>query len=517
MLGLLAMVCTMAVWFAAPSPAMAQATTTTPPTKCSEYVGVTNRIVTCVRETIEAVSYKYYDQFYPYVQGMIAGFLTLSVIIYGIMASFGMLEKIGRDTFVLMIKLACITFFITNTDFMYENMVKAMDAAGESVVEFTPDSGPLTDQTNADNATCLKRMKEAIGATDSKNFSPPWLAVDCMIDSVIGIKVPTNGDGTTPTKGAPDKWFNDNLDKEGLSRGVIGFFFSTLQSSVMGFMFAVIGFFFVYSLVWLIAKALFVYLAAYIALAFMVIFAPIFIPLILFRPTKEYFTKWAKLVISFMLQPIIILVFISFTIAAIDLALFTGDYSVMYRIAGDASRQKGFNLNKYLEEKEISKKVPSAPVQVRTGRTSADKLEKTVGSIFNDSTWIDCSKKVMDGDPKAKAACSQSYPVQVWRDSIDWKKLAEVRTPAVTPSGADVTPGQQISREVIAALLFAAVVVFIMNGLMRVVPNIVNDLLGDSFQSPNLFGAVSRNSGMGGLDQISQNISNRIRGTGIVR
>jgi hypothetical protein len=204
-------------------------------------------------------------------------------------------------------------------------------------------------------------------------------------------------------------------------------------------------------------------------------------------------------------------------VAAIDLAMFTGDYSVMYRIAGDASRQKGFNLNKYLEEKSISTKVPAAPVQVRTGRSSLEKLEKTVGSVFNDSTWVDCSKKAMDADPKAKAACSQSYPVQVWRDSIDWKKLAEVRTPAVTPSGADVTPGQQISREVIAALLFAAVVVFIMNGLMRVVPNLVNDLLGDSFQSPNLFGAVSRNSGGNALNQISQNISNRIRGTGIVR
>jgi hypothetical protein len=72
---------------------------------------------------------------------------------------------------------------------------------------------------------------------------------------------------------------------------------------------------------------------------------------------------------------------------------------------------------------------------------------------------------------------------------VDWEALATARSPAVTLEGDAKNAAQQISREVLAAVIFAGIVVFVMNGLLAVIPNVANDLLGDFRQSPNL-GAI---------------------------
>lgn len=481
---------------------------------CADYYGITSRIVSCVREVVGNAMAVYFEQFYPYIQGMVAGFLTLTVIIFGMLAAYGMLEKIGRDTFIFVLKLAMVSYFSANTGVIYTTALSVMDAAAGAVVEFTPTSGPLTDEATIDQSSCYKRMQENIQNSNSKTYSAPWLTVDCMLDSVFGIKVDsaiqTMNGKSPPSKGAADGWFNKNLEGNGLSRGMTAFFFSSLQTSVLGLLFGAIGFFFLYGIVWLILKALFVYLGAFIALAFMCLFAPMFIPLVMFRATKNYFDKWVKLTLSFMLQPVIILAFVTFMLAAVDLVLFTGKYSVVYRIAGDASRTANFNLNSYLETNEIITKQSAAPIALRTGRAS-DGIVETASGILGKGSIRDCSEAAITKDQKAKDRCSESYPVRVWKDSINWKKMAKVRTPAVTLEAPSTTPEQQISREVIAALLFAAVVVYVLNGLMHVVPSIVNDLLGDSFQSPSLASAFSRRGG-GGLDKVANDISSRVQG-----
>ena len=480
---------------------------------CSEYYGLTSRIVMCVRESVGKAMTAYFKDFYPYVKGAVAGFLTLSVVVIGVMASFGMLEKIGRDTFIFTMKLTMVSFFSATAPQIYYTIIPIMDAAAGAVVEFTPTSGPLTDEATIDQSTCYKRMQENIQNSGSQTYSAPWLTVDCMLDSVFGIKIDSlvqSANKNTPTKGAADGWYNENLQGNGLSRGMTAFFFSSLQTSILGLLFGAIGFFFLYGIVWLILKALFVYLGAFIALAFMCLFAPFFIPLVMFRVTKPYFDKWVKLTLSFMLQPVIILAFVTFMLAAVDLVLFTGQYSVMYRIAGEESRRADFNLNSYLEAKEIITKESAAPIQLRTGRSS-EGIEKTAAGLIGEAVIRDCSEAVTKMDPKAEQICSESYPVKFWKDSINWKNMAAARNPAVTIESPSTTPEQQISREVIAALLFAAVVVYVLNGLMHVVPSIVNDLLGDAYSSPSLSSGFSRRGG-GGLGDAVSRISSQIQG-----
>lgn len=492
---------------------------TSPVTKCSDYVGVSNRIVMCVRDSMMNVTDAYFTGFYQLVKKTITAFVTLAVIIYGVMTAFGMIEKISRDTFMLAIKMSIVFFCITNVDWMYDRALTLMDATAKAVIVYTPANGTATGDLAFEQLQCMKNMKDASVDADGYNipYSPPWLAMDCLVDSIIGIKIPPRlGDTSIPTKGLGMKFYNERLKGPGMARGLLYLFFSSMQTSIVGFILALVGFIFLYSFVFLIVKALFTYLSGYIGIAFMLIFAPLFIPLVLLRKTSEYFNKWLKLTISFALQPVLILVFVSFSIAAVDLAMFSGDYSLMYRIAGEASRQGGsesgtFSLNQYLDENQAILKKPAEIVGVKTTRDAPDQLgPRQVTGVIQTIT-SGCDPKILT-DPAALEKC-KSRPIQFWKNSIDWDKLAAIRQPAVEiPEGStDVTPGKQIAREALAAVVFCAIVVFVMNGLLGVVPLVANDLIGESMASPNLYSSISKRSG-NGLDGLVNGVGNSVSG-----
>jgi len=458
--------------------------------ECGKHVGMTNRIAGCVRESIGNIADKFFDLdngFYSVVSGFVAGFLTIGVAVYGIMAAAGMLEKVGRDTMVFLIKMSFIAYFTLNADVMYRYAIDGMDAAGEAVVQVTPKYGNADGDKDFSEILCLQAMKDA-ATVAGKPPVGPWIAMDCLIDTVFGIKMkPKMGDGGSTDLGdSADKWFNKNLEGEGLQRGLVFFFFSGMQTSVLGLMLAVLGFVFMWGLLAMIIKALLTYISGYIGVTFMMIISPLFIPLVLFRETKQYFDKWVKLTISFSLQPVLILLFISFSIAAVDLALFSGDYSVMYRIAGEASRKEGFTLNKYLTEKQAINPKPMVAFFAKTNEMVVETKESKGASLIPGLGFSECNE---EGE-KTMPECVGKMPIQAYRDTIDWKKVAEARDevgPPVVLSDGATRKEQQISREVMAAVIFCGVVVFIMNRLMAVVPHILVDLIGDFGQSPNLF------------------------------
>jgi hypothetical protein len=509
--------------------AFAQTTTpatTTPVSTCSQYAGVTNRVVMCVRESLDSVAEKFFDGFYPLVRQAITGFLTLGVIIYGIMAAYGMLEKISRDLFMLAIKLSMITFFVVNVNLMYDALIGMMDEMATVVVAYTPGNGTVNDGSGEQEVTCLTRMVEASADADA-GYSAPWLGMDCLIDSVIGIHIPTSASNITLSSGMGKEYWNNNLEGKGMSRGLISVFFSSMSTSIIGIIIAIIGFIFIYSLMFLIAKALFSYIMGYIGIVFMMIFAPLFIPLALFRKTKEYFDKWLKLTVSFALQPVLILLFVTFSITAVDLAVFSGDYSIMYRLAGDASRQQGFSLPKYLHDNGIINKNSMTLAQIRTPGATPDEFTIEKGTYLNNDVNIDCSKKAMENSAARAEFCKQFYAIKMWKDQIDWDKAAQLRQPAVTVDSSATTTttstpatssaignassaeGKQLIRELITATIFATIVVFVMNGLLNIVPVIANGLIGEEMQSPSLFAEVSRSAG--GIRGPGSAISSMIR------
>jgi hypothetical protein len=300
---------------------------------CQAYAGLTNRIASCVRDALQKAGSRYFDPrtgVYSYVARAITALFTLAVAIYGAMAAAGMIERPARDTFMLMIKIAMVAFFTTNVDVAYRQVIAMMDATGQAVVSFVPADGMVANSEEPPSE-CMKRMIEANGTS---RLAGPWLGLDCVVDTVIGIKLGdsqatgsaianlSGGGYTSGSNEEDDKkaskaradtinnYYNDKLksNEQGQSRGLINFLFSSLKTSVLGFMIAIIGFIFIYGLVMLLVKSLLIYMAGYIGITVMMIIAPIFIPLVLFKQTKEYFDKWVRMLMGFALQPIIILI-----------------------------------------------------------------------------------------------------------------------------------------------------------------------------------------------------------------
>ncbi len=506
---------------AAAAPATTSSTTTSATASsglgCRQYVGVSNRIASCIRAALGNATEAYFNPdtgIYPIVAQAITALITLAVIVYGIMLAAGMVEKLGRDTIMLLIKIAFISYFVTHVDLMYNTLLTVMDDTAEKVVEFVPQAGSAGGNVDFAQITCIQNMKQAQidQATDESglNVSGPWMGMDCLLDTIIGIKGIATG--SISATSATD-WTNKNFDdsKSGLSRGMLGVFFSSMETSVMGLLLGAIGFIFIYGLVQLIIKALFVYISGYLGVAFIMILAPIFIPLALFQITKQYFDKWVKLLVGFTLQPIIILVFISFNIAAVDLAAFSGNFSIMYRLAGEASRQKGFNLNQYLQDTGAMIPKPMTVAEIKADQEDPASLGKSKEQgVLKGAASSDCIEALTRLDKKLKEKCDQSYAVKVIKNGLDWEKLAQARKPPVSVANGATKPAQQIANEVLAAAIFCGIVVFIMNGLFRVVPALAQDLLGDFRQSPNLFATGGNIPGMDGISSLSKGIQDRV-------
>lgn len=74
----------------------------------------------------------------------------------------------------------------------------------------------------------------------------------------------------------------------------------------------------------IIIQFLSVYLVCIIALYILMYLAPIFVPMILFQKTKSYFDSWLKLLISFSMQPILVMAFLAFILSIFDKAMYGG-------------------------------------------------------------------------------------------------------------------------------------------------------------------------------------------------
>lgn len=506
---------------------------------CKQFAGVTNRIASCVTQTVGNAAEAFFDPntgFYSLVKLAVTATVTLATIVYGILLAFGMVEKVGRDTVMLGLKVACVTFFCANADYTYSKVTQFMNASAQSVVFFVPTTGEAVVGRGFDQLVCLQKMRLSQTVNGGGAIVGPWVGIDCLIDSVIGIRT-DEGQGTSPDPGT-EEYYRDNLSAtdKGVSRGLLYLFFSTAQTSVVGLMLAIIGMCFVWGLVMLIIQSLFAFLAGYIAATFLIIISPLFIPLVLFRQTKEqYFDKWVKLLMSAVFQPVFMLAFISFSVAAMDLAVYSGDYSIMYRIAGDASRAPGFSLNKYLLDNQIAYKKPSTILQQK-GATNSE-LEATTpdgGGILAGNVKSICTTLFMEktnptpDEKKKQDDCKRVASTKIWHNAMNWEKLAQVRIPSVwmEEDGAYcyIGPGsddafkakcaKQMANEVLAATIFCAVVVYVLNGMMKVVPNIIVDLVGDFSQTPNFFSAMGMSKIPGGsqAQSAAKSTSNAIAG-----
>ncbi len=529
--------------------AMAQPAGSDVVSSCDNYSGIVHKMAGCIREAIESTVQEYFTNFYPLVARAINATMILAVIYFGVQLLSGSIEKVSRDSMIFAIKIAAVVMFTNSSSQVYNTIVGAMDGMAAAAVTYTPSSEVVAHDLETGEADptrqmrCMQKLIEEQGRSTvtirgGRTFYPvltPWVGFDCLLDGIFGTRGAVE-DGAIPQYNVDPNYPNLPDSHGGASRGLIFFFFSSLQSSVAGLALAAMGFIFMYSLIFMVIRIFFAYIMAYIGIAFLVILSPLIVPLILFKATKQYFDKWAKMLISMAVQPVIMMVFLIFSITAVDLTVFSGNFSVVYRIAGDASKQDGFLLNTYLTiprhpdgsiDDGSSGSVVGTPIVSKEDRSllriKAGEPRDKEGNLITTKVAVQkgvaqinvslCTEKNKKDDEAIAKACNLAYDVKTKVENIDWVLMAKARTPAIEVSDEeiaaitdttaseeekrDMVAGRTIFNEVMSTVFFACMVMFILNGLMGIIPRVATDLVGDLHQSPSVTSGIMNQIGAG--------------------
>ncbi len=299
-----------------------------------------------------------------------------------------------------------------------------------------------------------------------------WFRADCILNVIVGLDA-----------------------QKSLANGLLAFFFSAAVTGGLMIGVAIVGFYMSFNIIMGLLKATKAYILCVTALTLLAIVGGIFIPLMLFKNTFGYYKKWAQNVLGVIVQPMIMFAFLNVMISAFDNSLYSGPYSVMRTIAGNAvdtigsvtpnnnsivpNISFGFNLNKYMTDKKLYipyKKgavVDASPDILQAGVQSRDAGQ--VGSI------VTPQQSEADRASKDAGRDSRDFLSGLPFDKINIAEMANIRQPAVEASGvAGSTKETDFLMEIAGAFALAWLTSYIFVAAMELIPQMSQRLSGSS-------------------------------------
>lgn len=401
--------------------------------------GIIERVVMCIKDTVRKTIYRFFNEFYPYVAHYTPIGATLAITLFGVYTVSPMgLEKPGRDAFMLLFKITLVVYLVDKVPMMYDWTVDSMDDATDIVFQFGK---------GGDGLKCQE------GQT-------LWERVDCMLDMLVGFKTKEMAKGS-----------GGNFEQ--LQRGFQSFFFHSASSSPMGAAIGLLGAYMTYALLLGILKAVMIYTLAYIAIAFVFVFGPIFIPMAMFKFTKEYFDKWVRILISYAIQPVIVFAYLSFCMIALDTMIYSGKGSFCAAIAGaEECKKKDFNLMDYIDNKNkaLKKDNPNVTTAINT---AYDSETPATDPKSKDKGFIPRVKSM----PHAPKNNFQLIRQEQFTTDVDWCKLNDARKPPPKQKVSDKCKNMQLF--VLSSAITAAMTMYIFITMLKYIPTLAADLAGE--------------------------------------
>jgi hypothetical protein len=441
---------------------------------------ITEYIITCIKAVIMGDD-KYgitgafeifLNAFYPALEPIIQAAVTLAVVLLGAALLTGLIEKPARDVFVFLLKLAMVVYLVqtSTVQWVYDSSIETMDALTDSVFTFG-------------------KGGEVEGRCTPHDEDILWDRVDCMLDVIIGIKQEGSG---AQNKVSPDK--------SGIKRGMMHFFYANMTSGGMGAMIGLLGLYTLFSFVFAVIKSLHTYLAAVLALSFILILMPMFVPMLMFKATRNYFDKWYRISISFILQPVLLFGFLSLMMVAFDMILVSGNNSVTRMIIGDEADTTV--LSEALERAGVfeEKKFNQQGIIVAQAGKVTDGLTGTGTGVIEGLKTTQQGASVRD-------AGAVNNMVLTYRpmEGLDYNKLAARMK--------DTKDGAEAKERMTYAVILLAMTSFIFLSMLNYIPVMATDLAGGVFEVPNLHEMVGQNFlGANQAESMAHKLSKQVTG-----
>lgn len=263
---------------------------------------LTERVVRCLQNAITTAVTSFMASFSEFFSSVIMATILLAITLFGARILMGTVQNPGTDAFMLLIKIAGVLVFTNVLGGFYIHIFGIMESlAGYTLAYITdPPSYSTTgdiinlNQRSTFMESCSTRVLEGefIGQTVTI-----WSIIDCIISRLF-----TGG----PT-GTGVLW--------ALAVGVfwtsfIGIFIFFIMVNVF------------ITILLLVLRCVYMFLACYAYLGLLVAISPMIIPLILFRNTMKYFEKWYRQFVSMIVQPMILFGLMAFFFAVLDSVFF---------------------------------------------------------------------------------------------------------------------------------------------------------------------------------------------------
>lgn len=464
------------------------------------------------RGVIPYVAYKAlaYSPLSTMFRDIISAMCALAIILFGLAIYTGMARDVKLETFILLIKIAGIGYFMYNAPSFYldvygitpelTDMISGSLQGLRSVATVGGASPSMDNFWNRCNSTV------GGGAVIPSNTIQFWAMWDCVFNYLLGFSNFNN---------------NNNVALSGILT-LATLFFTTLSTGIVIFFLII---YFVKGLVTLFTRFMMTYILSMLGISFMFIMGYLFIPMILFKYTQTYFEKWLNLCISFLLTPVMMIGYMCMCLVAVDLVAFSGANSIFAKVTQNGNIAPYIYPNSPLPGASINK----APrfmtlLQVDNAKKAtlvcAGKPVETAGWLAGATLTATTGTATIKNTPVSTANIGMNYPT-VNLTACDENGTDANGNPAPDPSNlvpygctpylsgqrpvpanglADAYNGGgantwQYIVGIFTACAVAALLVYVMSGVFNFLPNVVTGLVSQGANVGRLMGAGIAGSG----------------------
>jgi type IV secretory pathway VirB6-like protein len=255
-------------------------------------------LIRCFMDTNQGILPTYVSYFLssPLVatyKTIVVSMYTLAVVLLGIRIATGNMQNMKHDIFLLAFKIAGVVWFMLNAELVYNSLIQILIDFGNIM---------------SDAASSLNHNGFCNTSLSSQNGL--WDRLDCIFAHIFDFA------GAATTVG-----------------GIAAIVFMLIWTFGTGIVIFFMAFFLIINLFFAAARCIHMYLMAVLGLSFIFCFGYIFVPLILFKGTINYFKKWLEMCFGYILLPIIVTGYMGMMLVAVDVVVFSGNFSIYHAIA----------------------------------------------------------------------------------------------------------------------------------------------------------------------------------------
>ncbi len=279
---------------------------------CSDkkYTGVLSQAVSCVETVMQENVAQSIDQVLEYMSPIVAAALTLYIIFYGMDVILrGNQQNLKAEFLMKIVK------------FMFVAMLTY--ASGQAMVK---QLYPMITEASFDMANIVTSNMNFQGQCSNADWDI-WQRSDCIIASFTGV---SNFDQlmermeqereSGPQENTPQFWEQSNF------KGFFLFDYSNkLLASPYGWIISVFVVGATFLMLITFGVAIFMYIAAMLAIGFLFLLTPIMLPLILFEFTKRTTQIWFLMLLGYVIQPALLFAYLAFSLSIINVTLYGAD------------------------------------------------------------------------------------------------------------------------------------------------------------------------------------------------